>query len=325
MFEIASNNLFMKKFTIILVFILGFVSIFPASCTNKSEQADNLRIAENSEQKRNEVSPELQNLIQKLEPFFEPMNPPEPDEWLATFKENGQTFVQYINQNPTLPTEQRQTLYIQPLGKFNAKQLRVIAQTAEFLGLFYDLPVKTLPVKKFDKPLSMKNTRDNPSTRQEQVRTGYILDEILKPILPDDAAALIAFTNEDLYPDKNFNYVFGQATLENRVGVWSLYRLRENVSNNVFLLRTLKIAAHEVGHMFSMHHCAKYECLMSGTNHLGETDSRPVDACPECTAKILWMKKQNAPERFKKLSAFFKNAGLSAISESFSKKAEAVR
>jgi len=315
----------MKNFTIILAFVLGLISIFSVSCVGKNELSDNLQVTENSEQKRIFVSPEYQSLIQKLEPFFEPMNPPEPDEWLATFKENGQTFEQYINQNPTLPTEKRQTLYIQPLGKFDAKQLRVINQTAEFLGLFYDLPVKTLPVKKFDKPLSMKNTRNNPYSRQEQIRTGYILDEILKPILPDDAAALIAFTNEDLYPDKNFNYVFGQATLENRVGVWSLYRLQEGTSDNIFLLRTLKIAAHETGHMFSIHHCAKYECLMSGTNHLGETDSRPVDACPECTTKIVWMRKQNPPERFKKLSAFFNREGFGALGENFSKKAEAVR
>lgn len=310
----------MKKAVSILI-----LSLLLISCSADEQKLEVNSNISTDERPLIQPTTESKKLIISLEPFFEPMNPPEPDEWLATFKENGQTFEQYINQNPTLPTSQRQTLYVQPLGKFDAKQLRVIAQTAEFLGLFYDLPVKTLPVKKFDKPLSMKNTRDNPSTRQEQVRTGYILDEILKPMLPGDAAALIAFTNEDLYPDASFNYVFGQATLENRVGVWSLYRLRENTSNNVFLLRTLKIAAHEVGHMFSIHHCAKYECLMSGTNHLGETDSRPVDACPECTAKIIWMKKQNPSERFKKLSAFFKKEGFGALGENFSKKAEAVR
>ena len=34
---------------------------------------------------------------------------------------------------------------------------------------------------------------------------------------------------------------------------------------------------HETGHMFSMRHCTKYECLMSGTNHMGETDRRPLE------------------------------------------------
>lgn len=276
----------MSKFSFTTIFILGFILLFGFSCQKKSETAQNDMQAENTVNARISVSPETQKLIASLEPFFEPMNPPEPDEWLATFKEGGQTFEEYINQNPTLPTEQRKILYIQPLGKFDANQMRVINQTAEFLSLFYDLPVKTLPIKKFDKPLSMKHTRNNPFTYQEQIRTGYILDEILKPNLPDDAAAMIAFTNEDLYPDKNFNYVFGQATLENRVGVWSLYRLRENAANDLFLLRTLKIAAHETGHMFSIHHCTKYECVMSGSNHIVETDSRRLMRVPNARQKL---------------------------------------
>lgn len=37
------------------------------------------------------------------------------------------------------------------------------------------------------------------------------------------------------------------------------------------------------------------------------------------------MRKQNPQERFKKLSGFFKNAGLTALGENFSKKAESVR
>ena len=52
-----------------------------------------------------------------------------------------------------------------------------------------------------------------PISKKEQVRTGYILDDVLRPMLPGDAAALIAFTNEDLFPDSSMNYVFGQASL----------------------------------------------------------------------------------------------------------------
>lgn len=315
----------MTKSAIFMKLILVFLISFGISCQTSQEVPQTSQNAEITTPNKVEVSAEYQKLIKSLEPFFEPMQPPEADEWLANFKENGQTFEEYINQNPTLPTAQRQTIYIQPLGNFNAKQSRAIERTSEFLGLFYGLSVKKLPVKKFAKPLSMKHTRNNPFDKQEQIRTGYILDELLIPNLPADAAALIAFTNEDLYPDKNFNYVFGQANLEKRVGVWSLYRLQEAVNENVFLLRTLKISAHETGHIFSMHHCTKYECLMSDTNHLGETDSRPADACPECTAKIIWMTKQNPSERFKKLSTYFKNAQLNSLSENFSQKAVAVK
>jgi hypothetical protein len=110
-----------------------------------------------------------------------------------------------------------------------------------------------------------------------------------------------------------WNYVFGQASLEKRVGVWSLWRLgRDNgkpASADLLLARTLKIAMHETGHMFSMRHCIKYECLMSGTNHLDETDRRPLDACPECAAKISWAMRYPLADRYKNLAAFWKRFG----------------
>jgi archaemetzincin len=144
-------------------------------------------------------------------------------------------------------------------------------------------------------------------------------------MLPNDAAALIAFTNEDLYPDNSMNYVFGQASLENRVGVWSLYRLDDRADQKTFLLRTIKIAAHETGHMFSMHHCTAYNCVMSGSNHLAETDSHPIDACPECMAKVCWFSHIAPAERYKRLAEVCRKNGLIREAAEFDKKFDAVR
>ena len=44
-----------------------------------------------------------------------------------------------------------------------------------------------------------------------QIQTAAVLDGILGPRLPQDAAALIAITSADLYPDDRRNFVFGQA------------------------------------------------------------------------------------------------------------------
>jgi archaemetzincin len=144
------------------------------------------------------------------------------------------------------------------------------------------------------------------------------------PLLPNDAAALVAFTSEDLYPDDSVNYVFGEARLEKRVGVWSLDRLDDNTDPQNYLIRTLKIAAHETGHMFSMRHCTKYECLMSGTNNLAETDRRPLDTCPECTAKICWLSDIAIGERYRRLIQFCKNGGLDSEAKKFEAKLRAV-
>ena len=265
---------------------------------------------------------ELRADIKKIEPFFKPMGKPATSDWLATHNEPGQTFEEYLDANPTRPTKERQKIYILPLGSLNAQQRGIITITAGYLAAFYDLPVEQMPMRKLDPPLAQ--IRYNKTARSRQIKTAYILSDILKPLLPADAAAMIAFTSEDLYPDQSMNYVFGQASLEDRVGVWSLHRLDDNTDDRGFLLRTLKIAAHETGHMFSMRHCIKYECAMSGTNHLAETDSRPIDACPECMAKISWMSDIAPIKRYNALEKFCRDNRLNREADDFKAKAKAL-
>jgi len=245
-------------------------------------------------------------------------------DWLWDNKEGGQTFDEYIVGNPTVPTDERKILYVQPIGKFTAQQSQVIKTTSEYLEAFFGLPVKTLPVKPAPTKLKEPDQRMIDYPQHRQLRSGYLLDKVLLPALPRDAAALIAFTNEDLYPDSSMFYVFGQASLENRVGVWSLYRLDDQANFDTFLRRTMKIAAHETGHMFSFRHCTKYECVMSGSNHLAETDRWPIDACPECMAKIAWMNKEKPLDRYKRLAAFARKYQLSEEAADFEKKERAV-
>ena len=308
------------------------------------------------------ASPRLKDLradIKKIEPFFKPMGEPGPSDWLRAFTEPGETFDQYIDSKPTLPTKERGVIYIQPIGNFTAQESRIIKTTSEYIEAFYGLPVKSLPAKPPPGKLTEPDERMIDYPKHRQIRTGYILDKILTPALPKDAAALIAFTNEDLYPGGTMYFVFGQASLENRVGVWSLYRLQpKSISRaawsvppalaggrvqaaeitplahasgtdmagdyELFLERTMKIAVHEVGHMFSMRHCTKYECVMSGTNHLGETDRRPIDACPECMAKIAWMTKTSPKDRYERMIKFAAKYKLTAAEKDLTAKSKAV-
>jgi len=248
----------------------------------------------------------LSNSKETLARFFRPMTVGEGD-WLESHPENGETFEEYVESGPTLPTADRNKIYVQPLGNFTADQIKVVRLTADYLRAFYNLPV----VLHDAEPL-----REIPSDMQRirypnnlQIKTGYFFN-LLPSMLPDDAAGLICFTNLDLYPEDTWNYVFGQASLENRVGVWSLWRLERDGSKKTtaekFLDRTLKIAVHETGHMFSMRHCKMYECLMSGSNNLDETDRRPLDTCPECTMKIAWAMQYRPADRYKNLAEFWR-------------------
>jgi archaemetzincin len=179
-----------------------------------------------------------------------------------------------------------------------------------------ELPMPDIPAKARRLPPGniVAHERAKYPEGREQILAGYVINDILRPQLPADAAALIAFTASDLYPEESWYFVFGQASFRERVGVWSLHRLgTPDASHEEFLAclrRTMKLATHETGHMFSIPHCTKYECNMSGTNSLAETDRRPLDYCPECMAKICWATNANPRERYTKLAAFTKAHGL---------------
>ncbi len=276
------------------------------------------------------VDPKVERLKKQrdaIASFYKPMHVEDGD-WLDSQKEAGETFEEYVGSNPTLPTQERRTIYIQPIGRFNDGQKRVIKLTADYMKVFYNLPVKVMPEKPLGNvPNEMQRLIEYKNNLQ--IRTSYFLDDVLPKLLPSDAAALIAFTSSDLYPGDTWAFVFGQASLEKRVGVWSLYRLsdlvleKDNAADRL-LTRTLKIAMHETGHMFSMRHCTKYECLMSGTNHLAETDRRPLDTCPECMAKLAWAMKYDPVERYNNLAEFWRRNGKANEAKRFSDMAAAV-
>ncbi len=268
---------------------------------------------------------ELSESKNALVKFSRPMVVQDGD-WLASHPENGETFEEYVDSQPTLPTTDRNTIYIQPIGAFSAEQKKVIRLTADYMRAFYNLPVVLRDKKPIGEvPKGMERIQ-YPNNRQ--IRTSYFLDDLLPELLPSDAAALICLTSYDLYPEETWNYVFGQASLEKRVGVWSLWRLGKDngkpAGKDLFLDRVLKVAMHETGHMFSMRHCTKYECLLSGTNHLQETDRRPLDTCPECTMKIAWAMKYPAAERYKNLAEFWRQQGRVDEQKRMLEKAQAV-
>lgn len=296
--------------------------LFFASCNDRtSSPASNMAAAREAKKERKE----LREAIKKVEPFFQPIGKPEAYDWLGSHNEPGQTFDEYLDSDPTKPTKERQKIYVLPLGTFTPQQKKVIETASAYLSLFYDLPVEEMPGRPIPQKPGAKDSRFNQYLKTRQVRTGFIMESILKPALPNDAAALIAFTNDDLYPDETMSFVFGQASFADRVGVWSLRRLQIQADGQKFLQRTLKIAAHETGHMFSMWHCTKYECLMSGTNHIAETDRRPIDACPECMAKIAWLSDIAPATRFKNLAEFCRKNGLIKEAAEFDRKSTAVK
>jgi len=249
----------------------------------------------------------VKKTIRKLAPLHTKLGKPTEGQWLAKHKERGQSFAQYLRIRPNVLTRQRHKLYVQPIGKFSEKQQELIKLSSEYLSIYFNCTATILETKD-ESEIPASAQRDHPTWGDHQLLTSYVLDEILAPELPADAFATIAFTSSDLWPGEGWNFVFGYASFRERVGVWSLSRFGDpDASEEAFtkcLQRTLKVATHETGHMFSIQHCTKYECNMQGSNSLTESDNQPIYLCPECHAKIVYATGALPIERFEKLIEF---------------------
>lgn len=244
--------------------------------------------------------------------LFTAKKAPEPGDWLAQHREPGQTFAEYTTCNPNRPVEGRRAIYLVELGGFDEARRKVMETLKEFMGLVFRLEIKSLPpIDPAVIPASAR--RINGGTSQPQWQSVYILDKVLVPRRPADGVALLALTPTDLWPGEGWNFVFGQASLGQRVGVWSTARFGDPVKEpKTFLRRVLQVAVHETGHMFGMRHCTAYDCGMNGSNSLVESDRTPLAFCPECEAKLWWVCGQNPVKRAGLLAEFARRHGFEA-------------
>jgi len=255
-------------------------------------------------------------LKRALEPRddFQPMPEPGSSDWLANHSEAGQTFDQFCRFRPNRPDKHRSKVYLQPLGHFDESEGASLGQLHRFATAFFMMDVVVLP------PLGEAHhhitSRPNPYSGQVQLLTSDILN-LLVTRLPEDAFALLGVTMADLYPDPSWNFVFGQASFRDRVGVYSFARYDPRFygevpsasSRNLMLRRSCKVLAHETSHMFGIDHCVWYRCLMNGSNHLAEADARPLHLCPVDLRKLQWSVGFDVVERYRRLRDFQRQAG----------------
>ena len=246
---------------------------------------------------------------------FEPINKPASGDWLDVHPEPGQTFDRYVKEGFVRPDKKRHTIYLQPIGKFEKGRSPPVEALEECARAYFMMQVKVLesiPVEGHD-----FTTRINSYTKKRQILTHDVL-KLLKKLLPKDAFCILAVTMEDLYPDPSWNFVFGMASLYERVGVFSFARYdpafhgekRAKDYKKVLLRRSCKVLTHEAGHMFGIQHCIYYQCGLCGSNHLAESDARPIHLCPVCLRKLQYNIGFDPVARYRKLKAFYEKIGL---------------
>jgi archaemetzincin len=237
--------------------------------------------------------------LQEDEEGFTKLGPPKAGEWRDVFKEPAQSYEKYITGGVNRKGEKRTTFYIQPLGDAGKTCKEILEKMRLYAEAFFGMTAKLLePIPMFEDALDKKRSQYDST----------MIIHFLADRIPDDALVVIGITEKDLYSE-GLNFVFGEASLNWRCGVYSLVRYQTK-DEALFTRRGLKLLAHESGHILSIEHCVTYSCVMQGANNLREDDTHPMHLCPIDLKKVLWNTGMKRDDRYRKLQALYDKWGL---------------
>lgn len=246
--------------------------------------------------------------------FFTQLLPLQPGDWQAEHLEREQTFDEFVNSAPLRPDASKRAIYLQPVEHFVPEQSPPLDVLRDYVQAYFTLPVQVLPMLMQEEETF--TTRFNPHTGTQQFLTTDIL-LALKHYLPVDAFCVIAITMQDLYPDPDWDFVFGQSSVADRVSVFSIVRHdpafygipRDEGYRNVLLRRSSKVLIRELGHLFGLGPCISYSCSQNGSHHLQENDARPMHLCPNCLKKLHHQIGFDVMTRYRDLYQFYRKIG----------------
>ncbi|MEA1964788.1 MAG: archaemetzincin family Zn-dependent metalloprotease [Candidatus Aerophobetes bacterium] len=128
-------------------------------------------------------------------------------------------------------------------------------------------------------------------------RNQYCADLILKNLKGENLEKkdkILGVVNLDLYTP-GLNFVFGEASLNGKVALIALPRLRQEFyglpcDKELYYERAIKEAVHELGHAFGLNHCKNTGCVMHFSNSLYDTDRKGKEFCKDCREKLPLLK-----------------------------------
>jgi len=123
----------------------------------------------------------------------------------------------------------------------------------------------------------------NPNRNQYD---GNLLLKEMEKRFASDTQKTLGLFNVDLFIPI-LTYIFGQAFLNGRCGIASVYRLRNEryglpSDERIFRERALKEVIHELGHTFGLIHCIDTSCVMRSSTYVEDIDQKTAHFCEKC-------------------------------------------
>ncbi|HET9475638.1 MAG TPA: archaemetzincin [Steroidobacteraceae bacterium] len=270
---------------------------------------------------------EIEDTMRRIRPLFTPKQPAQPGDWLAEHQEPGQSYRDFRKAVSRRAVDSFSHIRIVPIGPLSPGEQSVLDVTIDFMKPFFGLPLVV------DSPVALDSIPEEAQREMfldapKQLLTTHLLNHVLMARRGPADAAVLGITALDLWPGPGWNYVFGQASLRERVGVWSMARNGEADGTaemrSLCALRTAQTATHETGHMFGIRHCIAYQCGMNGSNHVEERDRQPLEFCAECQGKLWWTLGLDPLARSRALEATARRHGLERVAEAFARQSRAL-
>ena len=164
---------------------------------------------------------------------FKKKTPPDSSEWLySQIKDRkGQTFYEWYRRCTTyklFPNTIKNTIGLICIDEFNINILgnNLFDILSEITSIYYQMPVKIMDALSTETNNNNKITqriRDNGCKQLLTKDIHQYLSSIIKE-KNDNLYCLMGITMIDLYPRPEWNFVFGQANIPNRTGIFSFAR-----------------------------------------------------------------------------------------------------
>jgi archaemetzincin len=165
----------------------------------------------------------------------------------------------------------QKVINIQPLGDVNPDVINVIKLSIQ---KFYGYKCVVNPKVGFTKDILADS------------KTRYEASRILTKF--NSKQNLLIITEKDIACKKGNSNEWGIFGLGYRPGVTciiSTFRIKRNVSKDIFNDRLIKISLHEIGHNLGLNHCKSgdYRCMMNDANGtIKAVDAEQIFFCKNC-------------------------------------------